>query len=92
MKLSHLNGFPDQLSWIETGEEPTNNEDGLLDAQLFRVEMVDDYYEQIVQFLVTRTTLKELTISQKKQLVIKATYFQLIVGKLYILGLDEILR
>ena len=40
-----LNSKTDHLSWIETSEEPTNIVDGLLDAQLFRVGMVDDYYE-----------------------------------------------
>ena len=39
----HLNAGPDRFSWIETGEEPINIEDGFPDVQLFRVEMVDDY-------------------------------------------------
>ena len=63
---SGLNAGPYHLTRIETSEEPTNIEDGFPDAQLFRVEMVDDYYEQIVQFLATRTPLEELTTSQKK--------------------------
>ena len=75
MKLGCLITGPDHLSQIETGEEPTNIEDEFPDAQLFRVEMVDDYYEKIVQFLATRTTLEELLISQKKQLVVKAMDF-----------------
>ena len=66
MKPAHLNVGPYHLSRIETGEEPTNIEDGFPDAQLFRFDMVDDYYEQILQFLVTRTPLEELTTSQKK--------------------------
>ena len=33
-----------------------------------------------------------MTISQKKQLVVKASDFQLIAGQLYKLGPDEILR
>ena len=55
VKLDRLNVGPNNLSQIERGEEPTNIEDGLPDAQLFRVDMVDDYYDQIIQFLVTRT-------------------------------------
>ena len=50
-------------------------EDGLLDVQLFKIEMVDDYYEQIVQFLATGTVLEELTTSNMKQLFVKAVYF-----------------
>ena len=37
-------------------------------------------------------TPEEITTSQKKQLVVKAVDFQLIVGPLYKLGPDEILR
>ena len=54
--------------------------------------MVDEYYEKIVQFLATGTMLEELTTSQKKKLVVKAVNFQLIVGQIYKLGLDDILR
>ena len=75
-----MNAGPDHLSRIEIGEEPTNIEDGFPNAQLFRVDMVDDYYEHIVHFLATRTALEELTTSQKKQLAVKETYFQLITG------------
>ena len=35
VKSGHLNVGPDHFSRIETGEEPTNLEDGLIDAQLF---------------------------------------------------------
>ena len=35
VKLGRLNVGPDHLSRIEKGEEPTNIEDGLPDAQLF---------------------------------------------------------
>ena len=36
--------------------------------------------------------LEEFSTSQKKQLVVKASYFQLIVGQLYKLGPDDILQ
>ena len=48
VKPGRLNAGLDHLSRIETGEEPTNIEDRLPDVQLFRVGMVDDYYEKIV--------------------------------------------
>ena len=51
VKLGHLNAGLDHLSWIKIGEELTNTEYGLPNAQLFIVGMVDNYYEQIVQFL-----------------------------------------
>ena len=43
-----LNFGPDHLSRIETGEEPTNIDDGLSDAQLFRVDIADDHYALII--------------------------------------------
>jgi len=63
VKSGILNAGLDHLSRIETGEEPTNIEDGFPDVQLFRFEMVDDYYEQIVKFLVMGTTPEEFTTS-----------------------------
>ena len=75
MKPSHLKAGPDHLSWIETSEEPTNIEDGFPNAKLFRIDIVDDYYEQISQFLATKAVPEDLTTSQKKQLVVKVTNF-----------------
>ena len=92
VKPGRLNSGPDHLSWIETGEEPTNIEDGLPQVQLFKVSMVDDQYEKIIQFLSTGKAPDDFTTSQKKQLVVCAVDFQLIVGLLYKMGPDEILR
>ena len=61
MKSSRLNDGPNHLSRIETRKEPTNIEDRFLDAQLFRIDMVDDYYDQIIHFLAMGTTSKDLT-------------------------------
>ena len=91
VKPGHLNSGPNHLSRIEIGEEPTNIEDGLPYAQLFRVDMEDDHYAPIIHFLETRVTPEELTTSQKKQLVVKASDYQLIVGHLYKMGPDELL-
>jgi hypothetical protein len=63
----------------------------LPDAHLFAVQMVDDYFADIVQFLSTRVAPPEFTVAQKKQLVVKATNYQLIAGNLYKLGTDGIL-
>ena len=61
------------------------------DAQLFSIQITDEYYEDIIHFLTTRWTPLEFTKQQKKQLVVKATDFTLIAGQLYKLGLDEVL-
>ena len=59
---------------------------------MFQVEVADDHYAPIIQFLSTGVSRADMLISQKKQLVVKASYFQLIVGQLYKLGPDGILR
>ena len=40
VKLGHLNVGPNNLSRIKTGEEPTNLEDRLPDAQLFSFNLI----------------------------------------------------
>ena len=56
------------------------------------VDIADDHYAPIIQFLATDFSLEDMSTSQKKQLVVKASDFQLITGQLYTLGPDEILR
>jgi hypothetical protein len=80
VKPGRLNVGPNHLSRIETGEEPTNVEDNLPDAQLFSIQIADDYFRDIIEFLMTRTAPEEFTMQQKKQLVVKATDFTLIAG------------
>ena len=75
VKLGWLNDGPDHLYCIETREEPTNIDDGFPDAQLFRVDIADDHYAQIIQFLATGVAPENLSTSQKKQLVVKASDF-----------------
>ena len=75
-----MNASPNHLSCVENGEEPTNIEDGLPYAQLFHVEIADDYNGPIVQFLSTGLDPADMSISQKKQLVVKASDFSLIAG------------
>ena len=80
------------MSRIDSGEEPSNLEYNLPDVQLFSVQIVDDYYADIIQFLTTGVAPDEFTKQQKKQLVVKAADFTLIAGCLYKLGPDEVLR
>ena len=91
MKLGRLNASLDHLSHVENGEELANIDDGLPDVQLFRVDLIDDHYAPIIYFLATGVDLEDMSTGQKKQLVIKASDFQLIAGQLYNLGLDKIL-
>lgn len=51
----------DYLSHIKTREETTNLEEGLLDAQLFVVRITNSHFEDIIHFLMTRTTLEGYT-------------------------------
>ena len=92
VKPGRLNFGPDHLSRLESREEPTSLDESLLDAQLFSIQMVDDYCQDIVQFLSTGFAPSEMTTQQKKHLVVKAVDFTLIAGQLYKMGPDEILR
>ena len=80
------------MSRLESGEEPTNMDEGLPDAQLFSIQIVDDYFQDIVQYLSIGIPPPEMTTQQKKQLVVRAADFTLIAGQLYKMGPDEILR
>ena len=74
-----MNKGPDHLSRSEHGEEPTSLEDTLPNAQLLAIRKVDDHFAEIVQFLSTGMAPREYTIIQKKQLVVRAADFSLIV-------------
>ena len=86
VKPGRLNTEPDHLLRLETWEEMTNLEDALLDAKLFAVKMVKDYYEDIIHFLTTRKAQDDYNTIQNKKLVVKYVDFQLIIGKLYNMG------
>ena len=75
-----MNAGLDHLSRIETDEELTNIDDGFPYAKVFRVDIADDHYAPINQFLAIGVALEDMSTSQKKQLVVKAYDFQLIVG------------
>jgi hypothetical protein len=54
--------------------------------------MVDDYLSDIVQFLSVGMAPSDMTVAQKKQLVVKATNYQFNARNLYKLGADITLR
>jgi hypothetical protein len=62
-----------------------------LDAQLFSVQIADEYFVDIIQYLSTGTTPQEYNTAQKKNLVVCAVDYQLIAGHLYKMGADSIL-
>jgi hypothetical protein len=86
-----LNVGPDHLSRVTNGEEMTNLKDNFPDAQLFSIQIVDDYFTEIIQYLSTGTAPQEYTTAQKKNLVFHATDYQLIIGHLYKMGAYNIL-
>ena len=63
VKPGWLNAGLDHLSRIENGEEHNNIDDGLPDAQFFRLEIADYYYGPIVQFLSTGIASIDMSIS-----------------------------
>ena len=91
VKPGRLNTGSNHLSHVENGEELTNIDDSFPDAQLFHVDIADDHYAPIIQFLATDVTPEDMSTGKKKQLVVKDSDFQLIAGQLYKLGSDEIL-
>ena len=91
VKPGRLNLGPDHLSRLESGEEPTSLDESLPDAQLFAIQMIDEYFQYIVQYLSTGFPPAVMTTQRKKQLVVRAADFTLIAGQLYKMGHDEIL-
>jgi hypothetical protein len=75
------------LSHILTGGDAGNVDDSLPYAHLFAVQLVDDYFAYIVQFLSTGVAPPKFTIAHKKP-----TDYQLIAGNLYKLGAYGILQ
>jgi hypothetical protein len=87
-----LNVGPDHLSWLESGESGGTLDDQLHDADFFCIEAILDYLSDIAVLLTTGTTPEGYSATQKRHSVIRATYYHLIVGQLYKLCLDSILR
>jgi hypothetical protein len=83
---------PDHLSRLELGESGGDVDDQLPDVDLFKVEYVLDYLSDIALFLSTCVCPEGYSATQKRHLVVHAVDYQLIVGQLYKLGLENILR
>jgi hypothetical protein len=61
VKPGKLNAGPDHLSRVTNGEEPTNLEDNFLDAQLFSVQVDDEYFVDIIEYLSIGTVPKKIS-------------------------------
>jgi hypothetical protein len=59
VKPGKLNAGHDHLSRVTNGEEPTNLEDKFPDAQLFSVQIVDEDFVDIIEYLSTRIAPQE---------------------------------
>jgi hypothetical protein len=90
--LVKLNVGPDHLLRLESGESGGPVDDQLPDADIFHIEAIPDYLLDISLFLTTGTMSEGYSTTQKRHLMVHATDYQLIVGQLYKLGLDNILR
>jgi hypothetical protein len=92
VKPRKMNAGHDRLSRVTNGEEPTNLEDNFPDAQLFSVQVVDEYFIDIIEYLSRRVLPRDFSIVQKKNLVVKVAGYQLIADNLYKMGTENILR
>lgn len=85
--------IPNQLSRIHNGEKVVGIPDDFLDTTLFNIEVVHvEWYQDIIEFLITGQCPQNLDKVQKRNLIRKAKPYQLIGGELYRLGPDDILR
>ena len=80
------------MSRVTNGEEPTNLEDNFLDAQLFSIQIVDEYFTDIIQYLSTGTASQDYSTVHNKNLVVCTVDYQLIARHLYKMGTDIILQ
>jgi hypothetical protein len=62
---------PDQLFRITNGEEPRTLEESFPDAQLFAVQIFDEYFVDIIEFLSTGFSPKEYNTAEKNNLVVR---------------------
>jgi hypothetical protein len=92
VKLGRCNVGPNHLYRLESGESGRAVDNHLPDVDLFHIEAIPEYLEEIDFFLSTRTYPKTYLAIQKRHMVVRAVDYQLIVEKLYKLGLDIILR
>jgi hypothetical protein len=92
VKPGKLNAGINHLSRVTNGEEPTNLEENFLDARLFLVQIVYEYFVDIIEYLSTRSVPQEFNTMKRKNMVVRVADYQLIVGHLYKMGSENFLR
>lgn len=78
VKPGKQNVGPDHLSQIQSREGVGTIGGALPNAQLFRIEAMQDQFVEISMFLIIGRAPEHFTINQKKQLVTRSLDFQLI--------------
>jgi hypothetical protein len=81
VKTGKLNAGLDYLSCILSREDTGNLYDNLLNAHFYAVKMVENYFKNIVHILRIGMAPSDMTVAQKKDLVVKEIDYQLIAGK-----------
>jgi hypothetical protein len=71
VKPGKMNVGLDHLSRVTNGEEPNNLEDNFPDAQLFSVQIVDEYFINIIEYLSARIVPQDFSTTQKKNIVVR---------------------
>lgn len=92
VKPGRLNVGPNHLSRLKNGENGGSLDDQLPDTDLFRVEDIPDYLDQIAIYLAIGQCPTKYKSTKRRHLVIKVVECQLIVEQLYKMGLDQVLQ
>jgi hypothetical protein len=92
IKPGRCNVDPNHLSILESGESGREIDYQLLDANLFQVEAVPEYLEDMAVFLGTWAYPETYSATKKHHMVVQARDYKFIAGKLHKLGLENILR
>jgi hypothetical protein len=67
-------------------------DDNFLDVHLFAIQMVEDYFSDIVHSFSIGVAPYDFTMAQTKKLVVKEEEYQLIAGNLCKLGIEGIMQ
>jgi len=92
VKMGRLNVGPNHLSRLENGESRGSLDDKIPNADIFRVEAIPNYLNEIATYLTVGKFPEQYTPVQRRHLVDQAAECQLIARHLYKMGLDEVLR
>ena len=82
----------DHMSRLTSAEPPIGVDDELPDVCLFQIETVPEWATDVVEYLMRGRPDPNMTKKSAKRLIRKVAPYTLLVGKLYRLGKDGILR